>query len=155
MTTETEAPKKTRGGARGPRSFKESPTVRDRVIGESIAKKAKELTGRDIDLIDVLAVKFTISRWYEDPATKDLMNDMDAQLKRAKAQEKREKAQKMLEEAELELDNITDDDADDESDDADDDETAAAAAAGDDDSEDEEDEDDYFDESDSKVSASF
>lgn len=157
MTT-TEAPKTSgrRGGAPGPRVFyalKENPsdrvpTDRDRVIGESIRKKAKEVTGQDISLIDVLAVKFTLSRWYEDPATKDLLNDMDSQLKRAKAQAKREKAQKLLEEAEKELGDVQDDD---DSDDSDEDTTSEASSAGDDDDED----DDVFDDDDDKVSASF
>ena len=149
-TTETETKTSGRGGARGPRTFKESPTARDRVIGESLAKKVKELTNRDISTIDVLAVKFTISRWYEDPATKELMNDMDSQLKRAKAQEKKEKAQKLLEEAEDELGSI---ESDEDSDDADDSDTAEAAAAGDD----EDDDSDVFgdEDDDEKVSASF
>ena len=146
MTTTETTKTSGRGGARGPRTFKESPTPRDRVIGESLSKKVKELTGRDVSLLDTLAVKFSLSRWYEDPATKELLNDMDSQLKRAKAQEKREKAQKLLEEAEAELGDV---EADEESDD---DEDGAASAAAD---TDEDDDEDVFDDDDDKVSASF
>lgn len=142
-STETEA-KPGRGGARGPRVFKDVPTDRDRVIGTSLAAKAKELTGRDISLLDVLAVKFSLSRWYEDPATKDLLNNMDNQLKKATAQRKAEKARKDLEEAEKELGDIDEDD----SDDADDELTAEAADEGDED-------EDVFDDDTEKVSADF
>lgn len=155
MSVET-TEKTGRGGARGPRQFymlKENPservpTDRDRVIGESIRKKAKEVTGQDISLVDVLAVKFTLSRWYEDPATKELLNDMDSQLKRAKAQAKREKAEALLREAEKELEEVSSDD------DSDDDEAGTAEAA-DETEDDEDDEDDAFDDEDDKVSATF
>lgn len=149
MTT-AEVTKPGRGGARGPRTFKESPTSRDRVIGESLAKKVKELTNRDLSVIDVLAVKFSISRWYEDPATKELMNNIEPQLKRAEAQKKKEKAEALLREAEAELGET---ESDEDSDDADDDATAAAAADGED--EDDDEGTDVFDEEDGKVSASF
>lgn len=144
MSTETVS--KGRGGARGPRTFKDSPTARDRVISESLAAKVKELTGKEIPAEDCRAVKFSLSRWYEADDTKELLNDMDSQLKRAKAQEKREKAQKLLEEAEAELGDV---EADEDSDDASDEDTAAAAA------DDEDEDEDVFDDSDEKVSASF
>lgn len=147
MTTAEETKTAGRGGARGPRTFKESPTPRDRVIGESLAAKVKELTGRELSVIDTLAVKFSLSRWYEDPATKELLNNIEPQLKRAKAQEKKEKAEALLREAQAEL---GDAEADDDSDDADDATTAAAAA-----DDEEEDEDVFGDDDDEKVSASF
>lgn len=147
MSTETVNAPTGRGGARGPRTFKDSPTPRDRVIGESLSAKVEELTGRKLSVIDTLAVKFSISRWYEDPATKELMNNIEPQLKRAKAQEKKEKAEALLAEATAELGDV---DSDEDSDDADDDLTAEAAS-------DEEDEDDdvFGDDDDEKVSASF
>lgn len=146
MTT-AEVTKPGRGGARGPRTFKESPTPRDRVIGESLSAKVEELTGRKLSVIDTLAVKFSLSRWYEDPATKELLNNIEPQLKRAKAQEKKEKAEALLKEAEAELGDV---EADEDSDDTDDEATAAAAA-----DDDEDDGDDVFGDDDEKVSASF
>jgi hypothetical protein len=151
MTTEAEPKTSGRGGARGPRVFKETPTARDRVIGDSLAAKVKELTNRDVSLLDTLAVKFSLSRWYEDPATKDLLGNMDDQLKKANAQAKKEKAQKALDEAEAELEDLGGEE-DSDSDDSDEDATAAAAA--DDSDDEEEDVDDPFDD-DEKVSASF
>ncbi|AEK07512.1 hypothetical protein PBI_ROPE_68 [Mycobacterium phage Rope] len=149
MTVET-TEKTGRGGARGPRVFKDTPTPRDRVISESLADKVKELTGKTISPEDCRAVKFSLSRWYEDPATKELLNDMDAQLKKAKAKEKAEKARKLLEEAQRELEDAEEDD---DSDDASDEDTQAAAA----DEDDEDDEDSLFDDEDEddKVSATF
>ena len=147
--TETDVTEKPgRGGARGPRTFKETPTARDRVISESLAKKVKELTGLDVTPQDARAVKFSLSRWYEDPETKELLNNMDSQLKRAKAQEKKEKAEADLKAAMAELEGVDDEFDDDEGDDED----ATAEAAADDDS-DEEADDDVFE--DGKVSASF
>ena len=146
MSTETEA-KTGRGGARGPRTFKESPTARDRVIGESLAAKIKELTGRQIDVIDVLAVKFSLSRWYEDPATKTLMNDMTEQLKRAEAQGKADKLKAELKKLEAELDSGEFSDSEGDEDDEDE-STYEASTSGD-----EDDDEDVFE--DGKVSASF
>lgn len=141
----TETVEKTgRGGARGPRTFKESPTARDRVISESLAAKVKELTGLDVSPQDARAVKFSLSRWYEDPATKELMNNMDSQLKRAKAAEKKEKAEALLKEALAEMGEA------DEDEDSDDDDSAAYAGN---DTDDDSDDDDVFE--DGKVSASF
>lgn len=140
MSTET-TEKTGRGGTKGPRTFKTTPTPRDRVISESLAAKVKELTGLEIPPNHVRAVKFSLSRWYDDPATKELMKNMDSQLKRAKAQEKKEKAEELLREAQSELG-----DADDDDDSAD--EEAAAASF-----DDEDEDDDVFD--DDKVSASF
>ena len=148
MSTETEAKPSGRGGARGPRSFKETPTSRDRVIGESLAGKVKELTGRDVSLLDTLAVKFSLSRWYEDPDTKSLLSNMDTQLKRAKVLEKKEKAEKELREALAELGEVEEDE---DSDDADDDLTAEAAS----DEDSDEDSDDLFDDDNEQVSATF
>lgn len=152
MTTATTETKSGRGGARGPRTFKDTPTPRDRVIGESLQAKVKELTGREISVIDVLAVKFSLSRWYEDPATKQLMNDMSEQLKRAEAQTKADKLKAELAKLEAELDSgeFSDDDSEADEDDAED-ESAYAAAS---DTEDEDDEDVFGDEDDS-VEASF
>ena len=147
MSVET-AEKTGRGGARGPRTFKDSPTPRDRVISESLASKVAELTGKSISAEDCRAVKFALSRWYEDPATKALLNDMDSQLKRAKAQEKAEKARKLLAEAEAEMGDISDED-DEDSDDASEADDLESAHAGDDEDE------DLFDEADDSVSASF
>lgn len=141
MSTET-IEKTGRGGTKGPRTFKATPTARDRVISESLASKVKELTGLVISPNHVRAVKFSLSRWYDDPATKELMNNMDSQLKRAKAQEKKEKAEELLREAQAELG-----DADEDDDDAAEDSAAAAASL------DEDEDEDVF--ADDKVSASF
>ena len=76
---------------RGPRTYKPRPTPRERVITESLAAKVKELTGRDVSAETCRAVKWSLSRWYEDPATKTLLSDMDSQLKKARAQAKLDK----------------------------------------------------------------
>lgn len=139
-------------GGKGPRTYKDKPTARERVLTESLAKKVKELTGRDVSAETARAVRWTISRWYEDPATKELMTNMDAQLKRAKAQEKFEKAQAALKEAQAELGDVDEDD-----DGEDFDETADDSASQDDDADDDEDEDDDEDlfDDEKTVSASF
>ena len=62
-TTETKAGG--RGGARGPRTYKDKPTDRERVLTESLSKKVKELTGRDVSPETCRAVRWTFSRWYE------------------------------------------------------------------------------------------
>ncbi len=141
-------------GRSGPLPFRETPTPRDRVVGESLAKKTLETTGRTISMMDCLAVKWALTRWYDDPETKALLKNMDSQMKRAKAQEKAEAARKLLLEAEAELGDI---ESDLDSDDASEDEDIEAAAAGDDDSDEDSDEDldedDLFDEE--KVSTTF
>ena len=131
---------------RGPRTYKPRPTPRERVITESLAAKVKELTGRDVSAETCRAVKWSLSRWYEDPATKTLLSDMDSQLKKAKAQEKLDKLQAALKEAEAELNDVAaEEDSDEDSDDV-------GEYNGIDDEE--EDDDDVFSEDD-KVSASF
>lgn len=131
---------------RGPRTYKPRPTPRERVITESLAAKVKELTGRDVSAETCRAVKWSLSRWYEDPATKTLLSDMDSQLKKAKAQEKLDKLQAALKEAEAELNDVAaEEDSDEDSDDE-------GEYNGIDDEE--EDDDDVFSEDD-KVSASF
>jgi len=153
MTTaeSTEATTGTRGGSRGPRVYKSTPTPRERVLSESLARKVKEVTGREVSAETVRAVRWSFSRWYDDPATKQLMNDMDSELKKAKAREKYEKAQAALREAQAELGDIDDDeeDSDGSFDATDEDEEEDA----DEDDSDDEDDDDVFD--DDKVSASF
>lgn len=141
MTDTTGSDAKTRG----PRTYKASPTPRDRVITESLAAKVKELTGRDVSAETCRAVKWSLSRWYEDPATKTLLSDMDSQLKKAKAQEKLDKLQAALKEAEAELNDVVA-----EEDSADDDDEDGEYNGIDDD----EDDEDVFSE-DGKVSASF
>jgi hypothetical protein len=143
MTTETATGK---ARASGPRTYKGSPTPRERVLTESLASKVKELTGRDVSPETVRAVRWTTSRWYEAPETRKLFEDMDVQIKRAKAQEKREKAQALLREAESELG-----DFDDEEDSESDDDTYEDVGS---DDVDEEEDEDVFDETE-KVSASF
>ena len=132
--------------SRGPRTYKTMPTPRDRVITDSLAAKVKELTGREVSSETCRAVKWTLSRWYEDPATKTLLSDMDSQLKKAKAQEKLDKLQAALKEAEEELnDVVSEEDSDEDSEDG-----SYEASLDDDD----EDEDDVF-ATGKKVSASF
>lgn len=132
--------------SRGPRTYKSMPTPRDRVITASLADKVKELTGREVSAETCRAVKWTLSRWYEDPATKTLLSDMDSQLKKAKAQEKLDKLQAALKEAEEELnDVVSEEDSDDDGEDG-----AYEASLDDDD----DDEDDVF-AGGKKVSASF
>jgi len=146
-TAATETETKTR--ASGPRVWKDTPTNRERVICESLAKSINELTGKDVDAETVRAVRFSTSRWY-DSVGKDLMQNMGDQLKRAEAQSKLEKLQKALREAEAELntyDSDGDSDEDDNFNDVDSDE----------DEEDEDDGEDLFadDDDEKKVSASF
>ena len=130
---------------RGPRVYKSTPTPRERVITGSLAAKVKELTGREVSAETCRAVKWSLSRWYEDPATKTLLQDMDSQLKKAKAQEKLDKLQAALKEAEEELNDVESED------DSDDDDDSYSASL---ESDDEDDEDDIFAEG-KKVSASF
>lgn len=130
----------------GPRVYKK-PTPRERVLAESLAAKVKELTGRDVSVETVHAVRWCFSRWSEDPATKQLREDMDVQLKRAKAQEKREKALAALREAETELQDVDSDSDEDE------DEDIYDESEDESDEDEDEDEDDVF--ADEKVSTSF
>ena len=143
MTEENTTGAKTRG----PRTYKATPTDRDRVITGSLASKVKELTGRDVSAETCRAVKWTLSRWYEDPATKVLLSDMDSQLKKARAQAKLDKLQEALKEAEAELNDVV---SEDDSEDDNDDDEGIEASLDDTDDEDE----DVFSE-DGKVSASF
>lgn len=138
----TEPNGKSGPGARGPRVYQDKPTLRERVLCESLAKKVKELTGREVSTETARAFRFTYSRWYADPATRELMQGMSSQIKRAKAQEKREKALAELREAEAELGDV-------ESDIEDDDETDEDTNFDDD----EDDDEDVFDSD--KVKTSF
>lgn len=152
MTTATTETKSTgRGGARGPRTYKDKPTDRERVLTESLSKKVKELTGRDVSPETCRAVRWTFSRWYDDPETKQLFENMDAELKRAKAKAKYEAAQAALKEAQAELGDLEG-----EEDDEDDGSFDATEGDSDDSDEDESDDDaeDMFGD-DEKVSASF
>jgi hypothetical protein len=148
MTTATmeSTEKSGRGGSRGPRVYKK-PTPRERVLAESLAKKVKELTGRDVSVETVHAIRWCFSRWSEDPETKKLREDMDSQLKRQKALEKRQKALDALKEAEAELEDVEDEGDLDEED-------VYGESVDDTDEDDSDDEDDAFGD-DEKVSASF
>lgn len=150
-TATTETKSGGRGGARGPRTYKDKPTDRERVLTTSLSEKVKELTGRDVSPETCRAVRWTFSRWYEDPKTKELFENMDAELKRAKAQAKYEAAQAALKEAQAELGDV-DLDSDDDTDDASFEESEGDSA---DEADDDEDEDEDVFDSDSKVSASF
>lgn len=147
-TTETKGP----GGAKGPRVWKDKPTDRERVICGSLAETIKELTGRDVSPETVRAVRWSTSRWY-DSVGKDLMQNMDGQLKRAKAQAKFEAAQQALKEAQAELGDY-DEDADEAASDETDAFDEVSEADSDDSDDDADDDDDVFDEGKS-VSASF
>lgn len=104
-------------GAKRIRNYKATPTARERVVTNSLAAKVKELTGREVSPETCRAVKWSLSRWYDDPATKALLNDMDSQLKKARAQEKLDKLQAALREAEEELNDVaSDEDSDDDDD---------------------------------------
>lgn len=152
-STTTETAKGTPGG-KGPRKYKDKPTDRERVLCESLAKKVKELTGRDVSPETVRAVRWSTSRWYEDPATKELMGNMDLQLKKAKAQAKFEAAQAALKEAQAELGDVDEDDDSEEVEESTD-ATSSDEEDAEDDGDDDDDDDDMFADSDSKVSASF
>lgn len=134
----------TNGAKPRTRQYKPTPTPRERVITNSLAAKVKELTGREVSPETCRAVKWALGRWYDDPATKALLSDMDTQLKKARAQEKLDKLQAALREAEEELNDV---ESDEDSDDDDD-----GSNSNFDDLED--DEDDVFADGD-KVSASF
>lgn len=150
-TTETKPGR--RGGARGPRTYKDKPTDRERVLTESLSRKVKELTGRDVSPETCRAVRWTFSRWYEDPETKQLFENMDAELKRAKAKAKYEAAQAALKEAQAELGDLELELG--ESNDDEDDGLSESEGDADEDDEDDDDDDDEDAFDDDKVSASF
>ena len=144
MSTET-TEKAGRGGSRGPRTYKK-PTPRERVLADSLAAFVKDSTGRDVSTDTVHAVRWCFSRWAEDPATKQLRDDMDNQLKRQKAIDKKQKALAALKEAEADLLDVDDIEESDEED-----------IYGDtaEDSAEEEEDDELFEDDDEKVSTSF
>jgi hypothetical protein len=146
--------KRKRGGQRGERPWRDKPTVRERVMTQSLADYVKGETGKDVSPETVRAVRWCLPKWSNADTTKTLRENMETKLEKAKLQDKRQKALEMLREAESELkkfDGSADLDDEDETDD-DDDEIAEYE----DDSDDDEDED-VFDETESggKVSASF
>lgn len=144
---------KKRGGQRGERPWRDRPTARERVMTGSLAEYVKSETGKDVSPETVRAVRFCLPKWSNDPATKQLRENMDAKLEKAKLQDKRQKALDMLKEAESELkkyDSAGDlDDEDEDEEDEDEDESADYSDDSDDD-----DSDNVFGD-DEKVTADF
>lgn len=136
-----------RRGPRGPRKYPEKATPRERLMCENLAAAIKEFTGRDVSAETARAFRFGYPRWYKSDATKALMADVSAKLKKQKAQEKREKALADLREAEAELEDLVADDSDEDDEDTDDEDADYE------DEEDEDEEDDAFE--DDKVSSTF
>ena len=147
-TNETEA-----GTAktRGPRTFKPGATPRQRVLSESLAKFIKKNTGVDVSWRTVWAVRWSLSRWAEDPETKQLRDDMDENLKLAKLKERREKAMAILAETDSEFKELQQAAGEASEDEESDEDYDGEDEANDDD----DDDDDLFAESDSSVSSQF
>lgn len=131
--------KKKRGGQRGDRPWRDKPTPRERVLNQSLADYIKEATDKDVSPETVRAVRFSLLKWSNLDSTKQLRENMDKKLEKAKLQDKREKALAMLKEAESELGKF-DSDADTDDDDEDDEDESEEADT-EDDSDDDEDED--------------
>jgi len=139
--------KKKTGGPRGPRQWKDKPTLRERVMTQSLATYIKDETGKDVSAETVRAVRFCLPKWSTSDETSKLRQNMDRKLEKAKFQDKREKALAMLREAESELEKYADATDLDESDldDDEEDDDADSVADYDDDADDEtEDEEDIF-----------
>lgn len=158
MTTDvadTSTDGRKRGGPRGERPWRDSPTPRERVLTQSLADYVASETGREVSPETVRAVRFCLPKWGNSDETKKLRDNMDRKLAKAKLQDKREKALAILREAESELAKYEGTaDLDDEDEDTDED----SVAEYDDDSDDGTDDDeDIFNESSSgdKVTASF
>ena len=135
-------------GPRGPREWKDEPTLRERVMNKSLQEAVKEATGKDIDVETIRAIRFTLPRWAKSEEFQEKKNNLQTEIKRAKAEAKKERALKLLARAEAELageefDDDEDDDNDSDSPEDDDDED-------DDDFEDDDDDDDDDDEVDFK-----
>lgn len=158
-TTEDSGEKKKRGGQRGERPWRPKPTARERVMTQSLAAYIKDQTDKDVSPETVRAVRHCLPKWSNDPKTKELRDNMDKKLEKAKLQDRREKALAMLKEAESELSKFdSDGDLDDEDDEDEDDDSDSDSDAYEDDSdESDDDDDDVFGESSDgeKVSASF
>lgn len=113
--------KKGRGGPRGPRQWKDEPTLRERVMTQSLADYVKTETGRDVSPETIRAVRHCLPKWGTSDETAALRKNMSTKLEKAKLQDKRSKALAALREAESELAKLTgsadieeDDDEDDE-----------------------------------------
>lgn len=158
-TTEDSASTKKRGGQRGERPWRPKPTARERVMTQSLAAYIKDQTDKDVSPETVRAVRHCLPKWSNDPKTKELRDNMDKKLEKAKLQDRREKALAMLKEAESELSKFDSDgdlDDEDEDDEDEDDETESDSVDYDDDSDSDDDDDVFSDSSDGeKVSASF
>lgn len=102
MTDTIEAPKK-RGGPRGERAWRDSPTARERVLTQDLADYVARETGRDVSPETVRAIRWALPKWSNSEETKKLRENMDRKLEKAKIQDKREKALALLKEAESEL----------------------------------------------------
>lgn len=141
MTAVAENETKGRGaprGPRGPREWKDEPTLRERVMNKSLQEAIKEITGKDIDTETIRAVRFTLPRWAKSEEFQQKKNNLAIEVKRAKAEAKKERALKLLARAEAELagEEFDDDDTDNDEDESD---------------EDDEDTDSYDDEDDDDV----
>jgi hypothetical protein len=111
MSTETtEAPasdttdkQRRRGGQRGERPWRDKPTVRERVMTQSLADYVKGETGKDVSPETVRAVRWCLPKWSNADSTKKLRTNMETKLEKARLVDKRQKALDMLREAESEL----------------------------------------------------
>jgi hypothetical protein len=103
-TTEaSENGKGKRGGPRGPRPWKDTPTKREDVLGRDLAKYIKRETGRDVSPETIRAVRYCLPKWNTSEETKSLREDMDKKIDIKKLNDKRKKALEMLREAKSEL----------------------------------------------------
>ena len=109
-------------GPRGPREWKDEPTLRERVMGKSLQEAIKEATGKEIDVDTIRAVRFTLPRWAKSEEFQEKKDNLQVEIKRAKAEAKKERALKLLARAEAELageEFDDDDDSDNDSEDSD------------------------------------
>jgi hypothetical protein len=148
--------KKKRGGQRGERPFRDKPTARERVMNGSLAEFIKSETQKDVSPETIRAVRYCLPKWSNSEATKQLRENMDKKLEKAKLQDRREKALAMLREAESELSKFDPDGDTDDEDEDDEEDSESDSADYDDDSDDSDDDDVFGDSSEGeKVSASF
>lgn len=100
MTDVVEAGTEKRRGApsgpRGPRTWKDKPTQREQVMGESLRDAIKAETGHDVDLEVIRAVRFTLPKWLKSDEFKSKKNNITELLEQQKLKNKANKALQAL-----------------------------------------------------------
>ena len=100
MTDVVEAGTEKRRGApsgpRGPRTWKDKPTQREQVMGESLQEAIKAETGHDVDLEVIRAVRFTLPKWLKSEEFQNKKNNIADLLEKQKLKNKANKALETL-----------------------------------------------------------